>query len=281
MSDISSLLEWGRITLSSCFEPNQAATESRILLSAALQVDKSYLYAWPEKTVSKTDQKTFENYIYRREQSEPIAYILGQKEFWSMIFKITPDVLIPRPETEHLIELILECYPQENDFSVLELGVGSGAISCALAQERSNWSITAVDVSKSALNIASDNIKSHHISNITLIQSNWFEQVPQHRYDLIVSNPPYVETNSKHINEEVRFEPALALFSGIDGLDAIRQIVKQAGTFLKSGGGLWLEHGFKQAASIRDILSHQDGFTNIKTYQDHNGLDRVTAAQRR
>lgn len=276
MPSIKDLLAWGKASLSNVMPVQEAVFEAAYLLGEYLKVDKSYLYAWSEKAVDQEICACYQKAIEKRLDGMPIAYIIGHKEFWSMSFKVSQDTLIPRPETEVLVETVLESLTPHS-LSVLELGTGTGAIACALAKSRSMWDILAVDLSKMALAIAAENIKSHQLTNVKLIQSDWFAQVPEKLFDLIVSNPPYVEENSLYLNRDTQFEPALALFSGTEGLDAIKDIITKARMYLKSGGMLCLEHGFQQAESIH-MLFKKNGYTSIKTIKDHADLDRVTFA---
>lgn len=281
MNTIADLLQWGRVQLKQAeFLPEHAQQrEAAILLSHYLNVDHGYLYAWPEKLVSESIVKKYQAAIERRVSGEPLAYILGVKEFWSMPFKVTSDTLIPRPETEILIETILRLTPKTN-LNVLELGTGSGIIACALANLRPNWHIQATDISEKALKVAAHNSQVLECSHIQFYLSDWFQSVPLQSFDLIVSNPPYVEQDSRFVNVETDFEPQGALYSGIDGLDAIRHIISASTQYLKANGLLCFEHGFKQAKPIQALLV-QHGYHSIQTVQDLSGLDRVTFAYMR
>lgn len=255
--------------------------ESLVLLSYVLDCSKTYLWAYPEKAVSPKQEKIFLNLIARRVKGEPIAYIIGSKEFWSLELKVTPDTLIPRSETELLIEIILKKYASQQlpNFNVLDLGTGSGAICLALASEQPNWHITAVDFSREALEVARYNAEKNNINNINFIESNWFENIkPDQKFDLIVSNPPYIEEQDSHLNQgDLRFEPKSALVSGIDGLDDVRNIIINARNFLSPHGLLILEHGYNQAEKIRKIFLDSD-YQNIEIHKDLAGLDRVSCA---
>ncbi len=214
-----------------------------------------------------------------RAAGQPVAYLTGEREFWSLSFEVNEHTLIPRPETEHLVETALAQLPADKPIDVLELGTGSGAIAAALATERPAWSITATDIDPQTLEVAARNLKRHDCERVGLIQSDWFAAVPAGAYDLIVSNPPYVPTRQRELTDAaIAFEPQHALFSGADGLDAIRIIAAAAGDFLKPGGWLMLEHGFDQAKAIADLL-RQQGFRNISMQTDLNKQPRVTIAQ--
>lgn len=255
--------------------------EAQVLLSYVLDCSKTYLWAYPEKAVSPKQEKIFLDLIARRIKGEPIAYITGSKEFWSLDLKVTPDTLIPRSETELLIEIILEKYASQQlaNFNVLDLGTGSGAISLALASEQPNWQIMAVDLSKPALEVAKYNAEKNNIKNINFIESNWFQHIPSsQKFDLIVSNPPYIEEQDSHLNQgDLRFEPKSALASGADGLDDIRKIIINARKFLAPNGLLILEHGYNQAEKIQKIFL-ENNYHNIETHKDLAGLDRVSCA---
>lgn len=267
-------LKWGQEQLKERLSTTDAIQAATILLCKALKVDKGALYAWPEKEVPSDIEIQYKQAIQRHQTGEPIAYILGVQEFWSMLLKVTEDTLIPRPETERLVEAVLSNNASDK-ISLLELGVGSGAIACAIAKERPNWDIIATDISKKALNVARENIRALQLKNVRLIQSNWFEKIVPQTFDIIVSNPPYVEKDSTYLNKETQFEPQTALISGKDGLDDITIITEQAKHYLSPNGALYFEHGFQQAKAVRDLLK-QNGFILVETIQDYAGLDRVT-----
>lgn len=276
MQSISALLEWATEELSKLYSPEDAYVDACLLLCELLEVDKSYLYAWPDKQLSASVELAYRGVIARRKQGEPLAYIVGHKEFWSMRFKVSEDTLIPRPETEFLVETVLNLLPPSTQ-SILELGTGTGAIACALASMRPEWHIQAVDLSDKALAIAESNIKAHKLNNIQCYRSNWFEQVPLQQFDAIVSNPPYVESNSEYLQTEIRYEPLLALVSGETGLDALKYIIEHAKKYLKPKGLLCFEHGFTQAAELHALL-HAFQYQDIHTVKDYAGLDRITYA---
>lgn len=260
--------------------------EAKILLAYVLKCTKEYLWAYPEKEISQQQEKFFMSLIARRASGEPIAYITGSKEFWSLDLKVTKDVLIPRADTELLIEIILKKQTNErlsnqnlSSIDVLDLGTGSGAIGLALASEQPDWHITAVDFSKPALEIAKYNAEKNSINNISFVYSDWFENISQSKkFNIIVSNPPYIEKADQHLCQgDLRFEPETALVSGKDGLDDIRKIIINAQNYLKPNGLLILEHGYNQAERIQTILL-KDNYLNIETHQDLAGLNRVTCA---
>lgn len=232
--------------------------------------------AWPDSQVDSQLHETFSALINRRAAGEPMAYIIGEQGFWDIVLHVTSDVLIPRPETELLVELALEyCKPS---YRLAELGTGSGAISCAIANSREDVSIIASDQSEAALCVAKANASRLGLSTITFAQGNWFAALPEERFDIIITNPPYIAQGDQHLQEgDLRFEPMSALASGVDGLDDIRHIIKTAPMFLTQRGLLLVEHGFDQASAIKAIL-REHGFRQVKVHQDLAGLDRVTMA---
>ena len=222
----------------------------------------------------------YEHAIEQRRGGIPVAYITGQREFWSMKLLVTPDVLIPRPETELLVELTLEKIDKDTDALIADLGTGSGAISLAIAMERTHCRVVATDSSNATLNIARQNAQRLNIYNVEFLKSNWLELVDGKDFDLIVSNPPYVCSGDPHLNQgDVRFEPQAALVSGTDGLDAIKVIAQQSQRYLKPGGFLIVEHGSEQAQAVREIF-FTHGFINPCTHKDLAGLARVCLGQK-
>jgi release factor glutamine methyltransferase len=272
---IVQLLFWGKSQLK---ESESATLDSRLLLSHCLQCELVYLLTWPEKVVDETLCKQYCDLISERQQGQPVAYLLGYRDFWDLRLKVSDSTLIPRPETELLVETALTL-PLNPHAKVLDLGTGTGAIALALASAKCNWQITAVEQNSAALNLAIYNAKQNDLQSVVFIQSNWFSAIDQDRYELIVSNPPYIESGSKYLSEgDVRFEPKSALTSGNDGLDDIRIIIPQSRRYLCDKGWLLLEHGFQQGAHIRDIFA-QNGFSHIDTLNDLNGHERLTFGQ--
>ena len=252
------------------------ALEAEILLMSVLEKPRSYLHAWPEKTLNNTEMEKYEQCINQRIAGEPIAHITGEKEFWSLPLRITPDVLIPRPETELLVEVALRYIPEHTRLEIADLGTGSGAIAIALASERPYCRITATDKSAKALELARQNARKLELENIRFIISDWCAELKDQTYDMIVSNPPYIAENDPHLNQgDLPREPRLALTSGADGLDDIRVIIDEARQSLKPGGRLIIEHGYDQEAAVKQLLASA-GYINITCHYDPAGLPRVS-----
>lgn len=256
-----------------------ARLDAEILLGFSLKQSRTWLHTWPQSCVEQTTISRFNQLIEQRQLGTPIAYLTGQREFWSHTFQVSHDVLIPRPDTELLVELSLQIIASDRPQSILELGTGSGAIAVSIAEERPHALLTATDLSQAALDITSANADLANVTNIELIQSDWFNNIPAHHYDLIVSNPPYIQQNDIHLQQgDVRFEPRLALISGKDGLRDLRIIAKQARRYLADNAYLALEHGYNQADAAAEILSGFN-YTNITNYRDLQDNPRVTIAQ--
>jgi release factor glutamine methyltransferase len=252
-----------------------ARLDAELLLAAALGKSRSFLHTWPERIVPSDAALTFAHYLQRRRGGEPVAYILGQQGFWKLDLEVAPHTLIPRPDTELLVETALELLPA-TPAKVLDLGTGSGAIALALASERPAWQVTAVDRVLEAVALAERNRQRLHLHNVTVLSSHWFDALKDHRYSLIISNPPYIAAADPHlIAGDVRFEPASALVAGTDGLDDLRVIIAQAPQHLEAGGWLMLEHGYDQAAAVRDLLLAQ-GFVEVHSRVDLGGHQRIS-----
>ena len=251
--------------------------DAEILLGHVLEKPRAWLYAHGDDEVADTVADIFQLLSSRRAKGEPVAYLVGHREFWSLHLLITPAVLIPRPETELLIELTLQRIPQSAKCSIVDLGTGSGAIALALARERPNVRVVATDASDEALSVARVNSERLGIGNVEFIRSDWFGALGDATFDVVVSNPPYIASNDAHLSQgDVRFEPRAALVSGIDGLDSIREIVRGAQQRLKAHGWLLIEHGFDQGDAVRGLFA-QSGFVDISTSRDGEGRERVTA----
>jgi len=253
--------------------------DAEILLAAALDRPRSYLHAWPERTLAPAQADRFAAWLERRSSGEPVAYILGRREFWSLDLEVTPDTLIPRPETELLVELALARLPANRQVAAADLGTGSGTIALALAVERPMARIVATDQSLAALTIARRNAQRLGIRNVEFREGHWCSPLGNERFDLIAANPPYVAaTDPRWRQGELQFEPAAALVSGADGLDALRTIIVQAPNHLKPGGWLLLEHGYDQGEAVPALLRER-GFDAVSDHRDAAGLSRTSAGR--
>lgn len=260
---------------------DNAKLECELLLCHLLQKSRTWLHTWPEHELSDDQLVTFHALIERRRQGEPSAYITGEREFWSLPLEVTPDTLIPRPETELLVELTLKHIPTKERRTIVDLGTGSGAIVLALASERPAAQFFAIDASAEALTVAERNRKRHNLINVTLHRGDWFEPVVELVFDVIVSNPPYVREHDPHLDEgDLPFEPRSALVADGDGLNDIRHIVSASGDRLKPDGWLLIEHGYDQADAVVAIFE-QYGFCNVTSHRDLAGQPRVVSGQQR
>ncbi len=258
-----------------------ARLDAEILLGHVLKVNRAHLYANPESQLEDATAREFLELIRQRACGRPVAHLTGKREFWSLEMQVTPDVLVPRPETELLVERALDCIPADTALRILDLGCGSGAIGIAIATERPLCRITAVDRSAAALRVAASNADRHCPGRIELVDGSWFEPLKGKHFDVIVCNPPYVATNRPELTDrELEYEPAEALYSGADGLNDLRTIVAAAPAHLSRPGRLLLEHGFDQSADV-SLLLQQAGFDSIETFNDTAGLARVTSGRMR
>jgi len=254
--------------------------DAELLLAEAIEQSREYLFTWPDQELTQPQLKKFDDYCGRRLLIEPIAYILGRQAFWDFELIVNSSVLIPRPETELLVETALELLDNSVTAAVLDLGTGSGAIALALAANNKCWSVTAVDSSESALGVAANNAKLLQFSNVEFVQTSWCDGLPTEQFDLIAANPPYVEAGDKHLSEgSLPFEPIAALVAEENGLADIRAIAKQSRYCLKKNSWLLIEHGFQQKLAVEKILV-DTGYANIECVKDLAGLDRLTKAQR-
>ena len=255
------------------------AVDAQWLLAHALGRSTAWLYAHADDAVGNAAAVHFETLVERRVAGEPVAYLTGRRGFWSFELQVTPDTLIPRPETELLVELALTHLPPDRVLQVADLGTGSGAIALALAHERPRAQVLATDASPAALDVARANATSLGIANIAFAHGDWCAALEQRRFDLIASNPPYIAAGDPHLAlGDLRREPAAALASGVDGLDAIRRIVAGTPLHLVAGGWLLLEHGMEQGDAVRGLL-RDAGFVDASTDRDLEGRDRVSSGR--
>ena len=249
--------------------------DAELLLAAALGKSRSYLHTWPERIVSSEAAQVFADFLSRRRAGEPVAYILGQQGFWKLDLEVAPHTLIPRPDTELLVETALELLPA-TPARMLDLGTGTGAIALALASERPAWQVVAVDRIDAAVALAERNRQRLQLNNVHVRTSHWYDALDGELFDLIISNPPYIRAEDPHlVAGDVRFEPSSALVAGQDGLDDLRVIIAQAPGHLLRGGWLLLEHGYDQAADVRELLSQQ-GFGDVCSRIDLGGHERIS-----
>ena len=257
--------------------------DAELLLVHVLDKPRSYFFAWPEKSLTEQQLNQFQALLQQRQQGTPVAYLIGYREFWSLRLKVTDATLIPRPDTERLVELALvQSFPHHTDdtINVADLGTGTGAIALALAKERPQWHITAVDKSPQALAVAKENASSNDIHTVQFHLGDWCSTLLPASLNMIVSNPPYIRSDDPHLqNGDVQFEPPSALASGTDGLNDIRIIARESLLALKDQGLLLLEHGYDQGEAVRTVLQ-QIGYKQIRTEQDLAGHDRVTLAKK-
>jgi release factor glutamine methyltransferase len=252
--------------------------DARALLRAALGVSDAYLVAHPGHALTGAQRERYLAWVERRRAGEPVAYLTGEREFYSLAFKVTPAVLIPRPETELLVEAALERVPTHVPCRVLELATGSGCVAVAITLHRPRARVTATDAAGAALAVARENAARHGAS-IEFVESDWFAALAGRRFHLIVCNPPYVAERDPHLAEgDLRFEPRAALVGGADGLSCIRLIIAQARAHLEPGGALVFEHGYDQAARCRALLE-QAGFREVASRRDVGGIERVACGR--
>lgn len=252
--------------------------DAELLLAQALGKSRGYLHTWPERELEASQLECYQAALARRRTGEPVAYILGRQGFWSLDLDVASHTLIPRPDTELLVETALALLPA-TPLQVLDLGTGAGAIALALACERPAWQVTGVDRVPEAVALAKGNGIRLQLANARFAESCWFSALAGQRFQLIVSNPPYIAAADPHLSQgDVRFEPSSALVAGIDGLDDIRLIIEQAPEHLLAGGWLLLEHGFDQAEAVRELLV-QRGFATVESRRDLGGHQRISLGQ--
>ncbi len=261
-------------------DSDQARLDAEVLLAHVLDKPRTHLHTWPEAEPSEGQAQRFARLVAQRAEGRPVAHLTGHREFWSLDLEVTADTLIPRPETELLVEQALALLPANKNLRVADLGTGSGAIALALAQERKPWTLFALDRSFTCIGVAQRNAMRLGVQNISFIHASWCDALADTSLDAIVSNPPYVADQDPHLQQgDVRYEPVSALASGADGLDDIRKLVVDAPRILKTGGWILLEHGFDQSRIIHNLMN-KNNFINIATLRDLAGLERVSYAQK-
>lgn len=277
MTDIQTALSTATCSLGTVSD--SAALDAEVLLCQVLSKPRSHLRAWPEKPLTDQQSTHFQLLLKKRQQGQPIAYITGHKEFWSRAFKVSSSVLIPRPDTELLIELSLALIADKASPRLIDLGTGSGIIAITLAAERPDLEIIATDISLPALKIAQQNATFHGVNNIQFVHSDWFSAVPATQFDLIISNPPYIAQYDPHLSEgDVRFEPEMALIAAEHGLKDISTLCQQARHYLKADATLLIEHGFDQQSAVKTLFDSFD-YRNITPFTDLSNNPRVTTGQ--
>ncbi|WP_331346305.1 peptide chain release factor N(5)-glutamine methyltransferase [Cellvibrio sp. UBA7661] len=263
---------------------DSARLDIELLLCNILQKNRTWLFTWPDKTLTFEQQKIFDDFFQRRKNGEPIAHIIGQREFWSLPLSVNNSTLIPRPDTELLVETVLELFANDAPLQqrrCLDLGTGTGAIVLALASEKPHWQLLGVDYSADAVALAEKNRRALEFDYVSILQSDWFSAVPAQAFDVIVSNPPYIDPQDHHLEQgDVRFEPRSALVAGNHGLADIELIIRDSWNYVAEGGWLLLEHGYDQGESVRALLRAR-GFIAVETRCDFGGNERVSLGKKK
>lgn len=262
---------------------DSARLDIELLLCHILQKNRTYLFTWPDSVLSLEQAETFLQFFNRRKSGEPVAHIIGQREFWSLPLAVNNSTLIPRPDTELLVETVLDLFAQDappQARRALDLGTGTGAIALAIASEKPYWQLLGVDYSADAVALAEQNRAALGFNHVAMAQSDWFVNVGTQPFDVIVSNPPYIDPQDPHLTQgDVRFEPLSALIADNQGLADIEQIVAQAWQYLLAQGWLLVEHGYDQAQQVRDLFN-QHGFVQVETRRDLGGNERITLGRK-
>lgn len=247
--------------------------DAELLLCQLLNKQRSFLFAFSEQPLSQGQSETFQQQLQQLKQGKPVAYILGEREFWSLPFKVSSDTLIPRPDTETLVEFVLCRFQKKASVKLLDAGTGTGAIAISLKKESPNWQIFALDYSFKALQIAKENTQNLH-AHVPIFQGNWLSAIKSQTLDVVVANPPYIEPSDNHLND-LKFEPISALVAQNQGLSDIETLIQQSQRVLKKGGELWFEHGFEQSEKSQQLLQ-QAGFSDVQSVKDLSGNWRIT-----
>ncbi|WP_323816053.1 peptide chain release factor N(5)-glutamine methyltransferase [Cellvibrio sp. NN19] len=262
---------------------DSARLDIELILCHILQKNRTWLFTWPDKTLTAEQENVFNDFFARRKNGEPVAHIIGQREFWSLPLIVNNSTLIPRPDTELLVELTLELFAQdepETQRHCLDLGTGTGAIVLALASEKPHWNLLGVDQSADAVALAEQNRQHLGFENVRIVQSNWFAQISTQLFDVIVSNPPYIDPQDPHLVQgDVRFEPRSALIADNHGLADIELIIRESKNYLSIDGWLLLEHGYDQGEAVRKLFA-QNGFEQVETRRDLGGNERVSLGRK-
>ncbi|MCW2254891.1 release factor glutamine methyltransferase [Providencia alcalifaciens] len=271
--------EWVNLAVARLSSSDSAKRDAEILLQHITGQSRTFIFAFAETELKATELTALELLLQRREQGEPIAYLIGEREFWSLPLFVSPATLIPRPDTECLVEQALLRLPKKN-CQVLDLGTGTGAIAFALATERTESTIIGIDFNPDAVSLAKRNQQRLTIKNVQFLQSDWFSSLSSQHFDMIVSNPPYIDESDYHLQQgDVRFEPLTALVADNQGLSDLAHIVSESKAYLKHQGWLLVEHGWQQGAAVRELFK-QCGYSNIETCLDYGGRDRISLGQR-
>ncbi len=256
-----------------------ARLDSEVLLAHALNRSRAWLYTWPEHRPAPAEAEQFRQLVEQRQNGAPVAYLTGQCEFWSLTLEVNPATLIPRPETELLVEQALSRIPPGATLRIADLGTGTGAIALSIATERPQCRIVATDRCPSALATAQRNAGRVGITNISFRTGDWYQPLAGEQFDIILSNPPYVASGDPHLQQgDLRFEPPTALTAGSDGLEAIRLLIGKGRNYLKTNGWLLVEHGCEQGSAVTDLF-RQSGYSSVRCYPDLAKQDRITAGQ--
>lgn len=254
---------------------DSATLDAELLLCEVLGRDRTYLRSWPERVLTETQSQQYRELLNRRRQGEPVAYLLGRRCFWSLDLKVSPDTLIPRPDTETLVEQAL-ALNLDAHARVLDMGTGTGAIALALANERPDWQVMASDCFPAVIALASENVSRLGLKNVSLVCSHWFDAIPEQGFQLIVCNPPYIDEKDPHLSQgDLKFEPLSALVAGDSGMADIRHIINYARHYLDHQAWLLLEHGYQQGLNVRRCFE-QEGYAQVQTIHDLGGNERVT-----